>query len=484
MGEEGENLPGQAVDPSLNIVIDSDDSSLNEEGVERSTDVSGGRSVRFAEWARSSSRSSAMKSSRWIYLHTAAAQRKKKKAEDSASADQLSLRDLIYFTLSDPQFSLWAKAYCLLIIACVFMSVISLILFSYRAYSSQPSVELTLFILDAVLSGIFTVDYVVRLALCRKRLKFIIKPMNIIDLLSFVPFYIEIAVQGNTAILSILRIFRVARVFRLVQLGRASTVVRQFMYAVGSAVPSIVLLFVILALLVILFGAMMFYIETLFCKLDQDTLKYVYTSGDSAGEETLYQNIPVSMWWAIVTVTTVGYGDMFPVTWAGRLVAVATMVAAIVVLAFPVTILGSAFNDSYDLKTEEQLEKEKLKEPLGVRVSKWVRRLLRQREAKKNIDEVLEDYEQRVEMQELKGDDKAFFVAAMDDAEKWFTALEEVNEELFKQMKVVERETARISYLQTRVKMLTSVLDAKAEAVSEVTSSPEEGSMADKISEV
>mmetsp|Transcript_42671 Transcript_42671/g.166544 ORF Transcript_42671/g.166544 Transcript_42671/m.166544 type:complete len:85 (+) Transcript_42671:1128-1382(+) len=77
------------------------------------------------------------------------------------------------------------------------------------------------------------------------------------------------------------------------------------MHAVGSAVPSIVLLFVILSLLVILFGAMMFYIETLFCELDQDTLKYVYTTGDNAGEETLYQNIPASMWWAIVTVTTV-----------------------------------------------------------------------------------------------------------------------------------------------------------------------------------
>mmetsp|Transcript_42677 Transcript_42677/g.166625 ORF Transcript_42677/g.166625 Transcript_42677/m.166625 type:complete len:357 (+) Transcript_42677:229-1299(+) len=345
MGEKGEDLGGPALDPNLSVGLDSDDSCMREEEGEGSTDASAERSVRFAEWTRSSSRRSSVRSSRWVYLDSAAAQRKKKKAEDLANADQLPLRDLVYFTLSEPQFSPWAKAYCLVIVACVFASVISLILFSYRAYSSQPSVENTLFILDAVLAGIFTVDYIARLALCRKRLKFIIKPMNIIDLLSFVPFYIEIAVQGNTAILSILRIFRVARVFRLVQLGRASAVVRQFMHAVGSAVPSIVLLFVILSLLVILFGAMMFYIETLFCELDQDTLKYVYTTGDNAGEETLYQNIPASMWWAIVTVTTVGYGDMFPVTWAGRLVAVATMVTAIVVLAFPVTILGSAFND-------------------------------------------------------------------------------------------------------------------------------------------
>lgn len=84
--------------------------------------------------------------------------------------------------------------------------------------------------------------------------------------------------------------------------------------------------------------------ETSVCTYDQETRLWYYPDGS----ETLFQSIPHSMWWCLVTLTTVGYGDMFPYTAAGKVVSVVTMLCGILVLAFPLTVLSSNFQMEFE----------------------------------------------------------------------------------------------------------------------------------------
>jgi membrane protein insertase Oxa1/YidC/SpoIIIJ len=88
----------------------------------------------------------------------------------------------------------------------------------------------------------------------------------------------------------------------------------------------------------------------------------VYKNGQQAGQVTFFQNIPITFWWTIVTLTTVGYGDTYPNTNWGRLVGALTMITAIIMVAFPVTIIGQAFGaaaEEYRIqKRKERLKRE------------------------------------------------------------------------------------------------------------------------------
>jgi len=119
-----------------------------------------------------------------------------------------------------------------------------------------------------------------------------------------------------------------------------------------------------MSLFVILWASGMYYAETSSCTFNNNTQTWLYDDGTV----TPYQSIPHSLWWAFVTMTTVGYGDNVPVTAAGKIVATGAMLCGILVLAFPLTILAGNFAAEYsthlvaeEIKELKKLRKEKRK---------------------------------------------------------------------------------------------------------------------------
>jgi voltage-gated potassium channel len=179
---------------------------------------------------------------------------------------------------------------------------------------------------EVVSVAVFSTEYVLRLWSCtaspayaepfRGRLRYALRPMAIVDLLSVLPFYLPTELD--------LRFGRVFRVFRLLKLGRYSEALRTFGRVFRARKEELVVTLTVLTILLIIASSLMYYAEK---EVQPDT----------------FSSIPASMWWAVVTLTTVGYGDIYPKTDIGRVLGGIIAICGIGMFALPTGILGSAF---------------------------------------------------------------------------------------------------------------------------------------------
>jgi len=235
--------------------------------------------------------------------------------------------------------------------------IIQIILESYASLSTKDSWALALFVLDTIVTAFFTVEFIARIATCPSHPAFVRTALNWIDLLSILPYYINLGVTSSAATgFQSLRALRLFRLLRLVKVGTLSRTVVVLAQAMANAAGGIALLAAILLLEMVVFGTLIFYMETSRCILD-DNNEWVYKDSVGfpfAGQPTFYQNIPDSMWWTIVTVSTVGYGDAFPVVWPGRFVAIFTMITALATVAFPITLISNEFNSTMERLQQQE----------------------------------------------------------------------------------------------------------------------------------
>ncbi|MDQ3366574.1 MAG: ion transporter [Myxococcota bacterium] len=181
--------------------------------------------------------------------------------------------------------------------------------------------------------AVFTVEYMLRLWSCasdpryadgvRGRLRYALTPMALVDLLAIVPFYVDLAFPGTID----LRFLRILRLLRLIRLGRVR--------AVGTAVGSLVR---VIRSRRIELGVTFAFV--LVATLLAAGALYVVEHREPG---TQFTSIPRAMWWSIVTITTVGYGDMTPTTPLGQLLGGIVAFIGICALALPVGILSSGF---------------------------------------------------------------------------------------------------------------------------------------------
>jgi voltage-gated potassium channel len=179
---------------------------------------------------------------------------------------------------------------------------------------------------------VFTIEYGVRLALCpahpsgrfldpvRGRLRYALTPMAIIDLLAILPFYLGIFTAVD------LRFLRVLRLFRVFKLTRYSAAMSILLSVLREEAPSFGASLFILCVILILAASGMYLVE-------QDA------------QPDAFGSIPAAMWWAVATLTTVGYGDVTPLTTVGKLFGALVTVVGIGMVALPAGILASAFSD-------------------------------------------------------------------------------------------------------------------------------------------
>nr|QQY02469.1 potassium voltage-gated channel protein Shaker 1 [Cryptocotyle lingua] len=206
-----------------------------------------------------------------------------------------------------------------------------------------PNIEEPFFIIETVCIIWFTFDLLVRFASSPEKLAFFRNIMNIIDIVAIIPYFITLGTmvhdearsQNQAMSLAILRVIRLVRVFRIFKLSRHSKGLQILGQTLKASTRELGLLVFFLLICVILFSSAVYFAEI-----------------DS--ERTYFKSIPDAFWWAVVTMTTVGYGDMRPVTVWGKLVGSLCAIAGVLTIALPVPVIVSNFNYFYHRETETE----------------------------------------------------------------------------------------------------------------------------------
>ena len=197
------------------------------------------------------------------------------------------------------------------------------------AAPARDSTTVTIFTIIEFFCGIwFTLELVLRIIFCPRRRVFFRMVTNWIDILSVMPFYIRIlAPDGVSQIADALLMIRLLRLFRFFRLLYGLQIL---LHTLKASSYELGLLLLILFIPVILFSSIIYYVER--------------TMNDIP---TKFRSIPESFWWSLITMTTVGYGDITPNTWLGKIIGGACAVCGLLVVALPISIIGSNFNLYY-----------------------------------------------------------------------------------------------------------------------------------------
>ncbi|XP_042321329.1 potassium voltage-gated channel subfamily C member 4 isoform X2 [Sceloporus undulatus] len=203
----------------------------------------------------------------------------------------------------------------------------------------------------------FTLEFLVRIVCCPDKLVFVKNLLNIIDFVAILPFYLEVGLSGLSSkaardVLGFLRVVRFVRILRIFKLTRHFVGLRVLGHTLRASTNEFLLLIIFLALGVLIFATMIYYAERIGAK----------PSDPSGSEHTHFKNIPIGFWWAVVTMTTLGYGDMYPKTWSGMLVGALCALAGVLTIAMPVPVIVNNFGMYYSLAMAKQkLPKKKKK---------------------------------------------------------------------------------------------------------------------------
>lgn len=176
-----------------------------------------------------------------------------------------------------------------------------------------------LYVADWVFTIVFTCEYFLRIYAVRRRRQYLFSFFGIIDLLAILPTYLSLLIPGAQSLL-IIRVFRLLRIFRIFKLAHYLGEGQMLMAALRSSRPKIVVFLLAIFSTVLTMGALMYVVE---------------------GPDSGFTSIPIGIYWAIVTMTTVGFGDITPQTPLGQLLASALMIMGYGVIAVPTGIVTS-----------------------------------------------------------------------------------------------------------------------------------------------
>lgn len=195
----------------------------------------------------------------------------------------------------------------------------------------------------------FTIEFLVRVTFCPVKLEFVKSVLNIIDFVAILPFYLEVGLSGLSSkaakdVLGFLRVVRFVRILRIFKLTRHFVGLRVLGHTLRASTNEFLLLIIFLALGVLIFATMIYYAERIGAKPNDPT----------ASLHTKFKNIPIGFWWAVVTMTTLGYGDMYPETWSGMVVGALCALAGVLTIAMPVPVIVNNFGMYYSLAMAKQ----------------------------------------------------------------------------------------------------------------------------------
>lgn len=209
------------------------------------------------------------------------------------------------------------KIFDVVLIIAILISLLVTIIESVAAIRNKMP-EL-FFYLELFFTLIFTVEYVLRLYVSSNKLNYAKSFFGLVDLLAILPFYISLIIPGAQSLM-VIRGLRVIRVFRVLKLGSHSSAGRFLFNSIKQSGPKISVFLTAVLTLVCVMGALMYLIE---------------------GKQAGFTSIPKSMYWAVVTMTTVGYGDLVPTTALGQFLSVILMICGYAIIAVPTGIISA-----------------------------------------------------------------------------------------------------------------------------------------------
>ena len=189
--------------------------------------------------------------------------------------------------------------------------------------------------------AVFTVEYILRVWSCtvnprfkdpvRGRLRFIMTPLSLVDLMAVLPFYLPVFFLD----LRFMRAMRLFRLFRVLKLARYSEALQTFVDVLRLKKEEILLMFFAIMILLVVSSSLMY-------------------EAENAAQPEAFSSIPVAMWWGIVTLATVGYGDVYPVTLWGKLIGSIVVILGIGLFALPTGVLASGFAEVLAKRKEDR----------------------------------------------------------------------------------------------------------------------------------
>lgn len=231
-----------------------------------------------------------------------------------------------------------SKVFDILIIILIVLSVVSVIISSYSNLSKELLLILRVFEIVSVI--IFTIEYVLRLWTCKYLypnskipiLRYIFSFMAIIDLAAILPFYLPMIISVDLRFLRILRLFRIMRVFKL---NRYSSAMETIGKVLKNEKEKLFYTIFIMGILIIFASSLMYYVE-------------------NPAQPDKFPNIVASIWWAVATLTTVGYGDVYPITGLGKFLSGIIAILGIGIVALPTGIISSGFMSEMNSKNKKK----------------------------------------------------------------------------------------------------------------------------------
>lgn len=220
------------------------------------------------------------------------------------------------------------KAFDIALLIAILLSVLVVMLESVESIHAEYG--RLLLALEWIFTILFTIEYFFRIYSINKPLKYIFSTMGIIDLLAILPTYL-IFTFPNLHTLTVIRSIRIIRIFRVFKLKRYIRGAYTMQIALRNAIPKIIVFLLSVLLLIVILGTIMYIFEGL--------------GADNPG----FQDIPNSIYWAIVTLTTVGYGTVVPITVIGKIIASVIMLLGYGIIAVPTGIVTAGMMKSKKL---------------------------------------------------------------------------------------------------------------------------------------
>lgn len=235
-----------------------------------------------------------------------------------------------------------SRSFDVFIMALILINVGAIVMETVEEYGRLY--ERQFYYLEIFSVTIFTIEYIIRIWTCTimskyshpftGRIKYIFSGGAIIDMLAILPFFLPLIMPMNMMLLRMLRLFRLLRIFKL---GRYFVAFQLVVGAVSRRKEELIIVLGLLAVLLVMASSMMYYIE-------HEAQPEVFTS------------IPATMWWGVATLTTVGYGDVYPITPLGKMLGAFIAILGIGVFALPAGIIASSFEAEMSARNKEKKE--------------------------------------------------------------------------------------------------------------------------------
>jgi voltage-gated potassium channel len=188
------------------------------------------------------------------------------------------------------------------------------------------------FIAEWIVTILFSIEYILRIVCTNKPLKYIFSFYGIVDLLSTLPLYLSLIIVGNSPLIT-LRALRLLRVFRILKVTKYIGAGNRLAVAIRSSLPKIFVFLYSVIIVSFIVGTLMYLVE---------------------GPEHGFTSIPRSIYWTIVTLTTVGFGDIHPQTPLGQFIATFVMILGYGIIAVPTGIVGAEYATNKETKKNTQ----------------------------------------------------------------------------------------------------------------------------------